>query len=177
MATYDKHYKENNYFGKPYSQLMDFFLSYPKRGKLVDLGAGQGRDSIPLADMGYAVTAVDISMVGLQQIKNSNPNILTIKSNAYEFDISDYDFILLDSMLHFYKRDLNGETRWLKNIFSNMKKNAVFINCLLKSSKSEETLFEIFDEFSGIFDIIENKHIEYPEANCKYHLFVIRKKH
>lgn len=176
MATYDKHYKEHNYFGKPYSELMDFFRKYPNRGKLVDLGAGQGRDSIPLSEMGYDVTAVDISEVGLKQIKYINPSIHTIKTNAYEFDISDYDFILLDSMIHFYMRHIKRESKWLINVFSSMKKNSVFINCLLKSPKSEKILFEIFNEFNHEFDIIENKYIDYPEANCKYHLFVIKKK-
>ena len=46
MATYDKHYQQENYFGNPYPELMSFFRSYPYRGTLADLGAGQGRDSI-----------------------------------------------------------------------------------------------------------------------------------
>ncbi len=30
------------------------------------------------------------------------------------FDVSPYDIILLDSMLHFYSRDLVKETNWVK---------------------------------------------------------------
>ena len=48
---------------------MELFQDYPKRGRLVDPSAGQGRDSIPPAKSGYVVNAVDISKVGSEQIK------------------------------------------------------------------------------------------------------------
>ena len=53
MATYDKYYKKKDYFGSPCKGLIDLFEAYPTRGSLCDLGAGQGRDSIPLQRMGY----------------------------------------------------------------------------------------------------------------------------
>ena len=49
MALYDKYYEKENYFGKPYIYLIDFFEKYHCRGTLCDIGAGQGRDSIPLS--------------------------------------------------------------------------------------------------------------------------------
>ena len=89
MATYNKYYQQENYFGNPYPELMDFFRSYPYRGTLADLGAGQGRDSVPLQRMGYSVTAVDISDVGLNQIKQANQNNTTIQADVYAFEIKD----------------------------------------------------------------------------------------
>lgn len=68
MVTYDKHYREPNYFGDPYPKLLTFFGEYEPKGNVLDLGSGQGRDSIALARMGYTVTGVDISKVGVSQM-------------------------------------------------------------------------------------------------------------
>jgi len=176
MATYDKHYQQENYFGNPYPELMSFFRSYPYRGTLADLGAGQGRDSIALQSMGYSVTAVDISDTGLHQIKQANENITVIQADVYTYDIRDYDFILLDSMLHFYKNGLEKETEWLKSLLNDMKENALLVNCLLKSPKAEKELFKVLSLFEGQLDIISDKYIDYPEANCKYHMLAVLKK-
>ena len=50
-VSYDKQYQTENLFGEPYSE----------RGRLLDLGCGQGRNAIPLAQLGYEVTGMDIS--------------------------------------------------------------------------------------------------------------------
>ncbi len=68
MSSYDKQYKTVDLFGEPYPELIDFFRTYPKRGRLLDLGSGQGRDAIPLAHLGYNVTAIDKSKVGVKQM-------------------------------------------------------------------------------------------------------------
>ena len=72
--SYDKYYQTESLFGEPYPELLDFFSSYPKRGKLLDLGCGQGRDAIPLARMGFEVTAIDSSSVGIAQMKQIAQN-------------------------------------------------------------------------------------------------------
>ncbi|SLM87061.1 hypothetical protein [Vagococcus fluvialis] len=74
MSLYDKYYKEVNYFGNPYPELIKYMKQLPK-GTLIDLGAGQGRDSVPLSRMGFLVTSVDTSLVGLEQIKLEEPKI------------------------------------------------------------------------------------------------------
>lgn len=48
-VTYDKHYETENLFGDPYPELIEFFDKYSRKGNLLDLGCGQGRDAIPLA--------------------------------------------------------------------------------------------------------------------------------
>ena len=45
-TSYDKHNRNENLFGEPYPELIKFFSNYPKRGKLLDLGCGQGRNAI-----------------------------------------------------------------------------------------------------------------------------------
>lgn len=41
MSLYDKYYKEVNYFGNPYPELIKYMKQLPK-GTLIDLEAGQG---------------------------------------------------------------------------------------------------------------------------------------
>lgn len=66
--TYDKYYTTENLFGDTSSELLEFFSSFPEKGKVLDLGCGQGRDAIPLARMGFEVTGIDSSKVGIEQM-------------------------------------------------------------------------------------------------------------
>ena len=176
MVAYDKHYRKNEYFGEPYKALVAFFEQYPSRGKLVDLGAGQGRDALFLAALGYEVDAVDVSSVGLGQIKAKNPLIKTVQADIYKFCVSGYDFVLMDSMLHFYSRDMTRETRLVEKVLEDMSAGAVLVNCLSKSDKAEKTLMGIIEKAQCDFEVIENSYIDYPEGKCEYHLLATRKK-
>jgi len=175
MAAYDKHYTKTEYFGEPYKALVAFFEQYSSRGKLVDLGAGQGRDALFLAALGYEVDAVDVSVVGLEQIKAQNPLIKTVKADIHAFCVSGYDFVLMDSMLHFYRKDMEKERRLVEKVLEDMSIGAVLVNCLSKSGKAEKTLMSIIEAARWNFEIIENSYIDYPEGKCEYHLLAIKK--
>ena len=72
--AYDKYYQSENLFGDPYPELVEFFAKYPQKGKILDLGCGQGRDAIALARLGYSVTGVDSSKVGIDQMIQVSQN-------------------------------------------------------------------------------------------------------
>jgi tellurite methyltransferase len=84
-------------------------------GTVLDLGAGQGRDSIFLAEKGFDVTAVerDHSQVEILETKNAN---LDHKVNVIESDINtfesgqQYDIIVSDMVLHFMSPEEVVET-------------------------------------------------------------------
>ena len=173
MAEYDRYYQEEHYFGKPYAGLLDFFRA-AKRGSVADLGAGQGRDSLALAAMGYTVTAVDVSSVGLAQISAANPGIQTVTGDLHSFAVSGFDYVLLDSMLHFYKRDIETETALVRSLLAQMKPGAVFVNCLLRNKAAEKRLRGILGEFPA--DIMLDTYTDYPEFNATYHLLAARKR-
>jgi len=63
-VAYDDYYKEQNYFGNPYPGLIEFFRNYEPKGTILDLGCGQGRDSLSLGELGYKVIGIDHSNVG-----------------------------------------------------------------------------------------------------------------
>ena len=105
-VTYDKYYQTENLFGEPYPALIDFFAEYPKKGKVLDLGCGQGRDAIQLARLGFEVTGIDNSKVGIKQLNRvantENISLAGIVTDIFKFEgFSEFDFVLLDSMFHF----------------------------------------------------------------------------
>ena len=103
VKTYDEYYQKKNYFGNPYPGLVDFFRTYPVKSTIPDLGCGQGRDSLVLARLGYKVTAIDLSSVGIEQLnqvaKEEDLDIRGQVRDIYDFEISEeYDMVLLDSI-------------------------------------------------------------------------------
>lgn len=66
VAFWDARYAEMPWSSEP-DELLVELVSPLAPGKAVDLGAGTGRNAIWLAHQGWGVTAVDLSVVGLDQ--------------------------------------------------------------------------------------------------------------
>ena len=101
MATVSEHY--NNMLSDVYSWMfggykaaiqknIDFFnknnIKIKGSGIAIDLGAGCGFQSIPLAKAGYSVTAVGIDKKLLNELNKNSDNlpILTIQEDLVKFD-------------------------------------------------------------------------------------------
>jgi len=133
--SYDEYYQTENLFGDPYPVLLKFFAGYPPTSRVLDLGCGQGRDAIALARMGFDVTGIDISTVGIEQMNQlaqiEKLRLKGVVADVYEYDdFGDYDFVLLDSMLHFNVRDRAKETDFLKRIKSHMREGSLLVCCI-----------------------------------------------
>ena len=92
MATVEEHYSKvlgNVYscmfggFDSGIRQNIEFFKKYNINpigsGLAIDLGAGCGFQSIPLAQLGFVVTAIDLDQYLLDELKanfNTLPNLL-----------------------------------------------------------------------------------------------------
>ena len=149
-VPYDKYYKTENLFGQPYPELLAFFAEYAKKGKVLDLGCGQGRDAIPLAQLGFDVTGVDNSKVGIAQMnhiaKTGNLNLKGLVADIFEFDdFAAYDFVLLDSMFHFAKKDRKKETGFLQKILSAIKSGCLLVVCIQDTGKKVDILNQTID--------------------------------
>lgn len=45
-VEYDNYYQTEDLFGAPYPELIAFYASMEKKGRLLDVGCGQGRDAM-----------------------------------------------------------------------------------------------------------------------------------
>ncbi len=173
--SFDKTYDdEPEMFGHPYKELQDYFNNCQIRGNLLDLGCGQGRDSLFLASIGYDVTAVDNSKVGVQQMINQAQSqgfkidgiIDNIKNLKLE---KKFNVILFDMILHGFDDSIQLEL--LQKYSNSLNKDGIlcivypddfkaehFVNML----KTLQSSWNLLDEII-INDIpkIEGEEIDY----------------
>ncbi|QRN86167.1 methyltransferase domain-containing protein [Clostridia bacterium] len=179
-VVYDKHYQNENYFGKPYSGLVDFFSNYEPKCRVLDLGCGQGRDSLVLARMGYQVTGVDISSVGISQMNRTaaleNLAVRGIIGDVYTYRIDEsYDMVLLDSMFHFYTKDRKKEKELLLRILSELKTDGVLCNFMQKGQEREKYYEKILAESGHQLVTIVEGYTEYLEFADAFHMHIVKK--
>jgi 2-polyprenyl-3-methyl-5-hydroxy-6-metoxy-1,4-benzoquinol methylase len=185
--TYDKYYQIENLFGEPYTELIEFFTDYPKKGKVLDLGCGQGRDAIALARLGYSVTGIDNSKVGIEQMnkigQDENLNLVGQVEDIYAFDRSnEFDIVLMDSMFHFAKKDKDKEIGLIKKIVSDIRKGSLVVVCIQDKGDKVRTLNKAIDfekkhkrladkEFKYVFEDKDSGH----KSETNYRMIVIKK--
>lgn len=149
-VNYDKYYKTANLFGAPYAELIDFFAAYPKKGKVLDLGCGQGRDALALARLGYSVTGIDYSRVGIEQMNQvaraENLDLVGLTEDVYAFEeFAAFDIVLLDSMLHFTKQDREKEMGLIRKIISALSPGSLLVICIQDTGNKVDLLNQALD--------------------------------
>lgn len=101
-SPYDKEYlKEKYYWGLQHSSLAEQIVTIIKDTKgrhVIDVGSGEGRDSIYFAKYGFTVDSLEISIPGIEKIKHysklENCTVNTIHANLIGFEFGDfYDVI------------------------------------------------------------------------------------
>lgn len=109
---YDKRYaKKEFYWGKKPSAMCDRIIEIIRpnsqfRPKLLDLGSGEGRNAVYFAKNGFDVTAVDISLPGLEKTKRYVEKV-RVEVKAIHADIityepeNIYDVIFSTGALHY----------------------------------------------------------------------------
>lgn len=189
MTDYDKYYETEDLFGEPYPELIDFFEQYEPKSKLIDLGCGQGRDSISLARLGYNVTGIDSSKVGIDQLnsisKKERLNVTGLLGDIYAFDnYQDFDIVLLDSMFHFEKRDLKRETDLIVKIAKRIDKSGLICICIQDTGKKVRILKDTIDNSGIDFEVLNDSSLTYKyedkesghKSETKYCMYIVRKK-
>lgn len=148
--AYDSHYQTEHLFGDAYPELIEFLREHPLRGKVLDLGCGQGRDALAIARLGYQVTGVDSSRVGIDQMNRAGQaeqlNLVGLVADLYLFDrFAEFDIILLDSMLHFAKKERTKEIALLRRIMTSMRAGSLLIICIQDIGKKVGILNQAMD--------------------------------
>ena len=158
-VDYDKKFKEN--FPKFPAKLdleLKRYLNLVPGKEVLDLGIGQGRNSIPLTELGFNITGVDYSTKCLEICKNTCNKLNLVKSDIRTFDIEKdkYDMILSGYVLHFLHK--NDSYQIIKNIKNNLKNNGIVYISVFSledprfNKPSTSSDFEILDN-----NILHNK--------------------
>ena len=113
---------------------------------VLDLGIGQGRNSIPLAKLGFNVTGVDYSTKSLGICREANSSLNLIQSDIRNFNIEKdkYDLILSTYVLHFFHKD--DSYNIINSIKENLKLNGlVYITVFSKEDPNVNRYLNSFD--------------------------------
>jgi 2-polyprenyl-3-methyl-5-hydroxy-6-metoxy-1,4-benzoquinol methylase len=102
---------------------------------------------LPLARLGFEVTGIDNSKVGIDQMQKTAQqeklNITAMIGDLYEFEhFHDFDYILLDSMFHFLKKDKAKEVGLIQKIRSGIKRGAFICICIPDTDQKVKTLLQ-----------------------------------
>jgi tellurite methyltransferase len=95
--------------GKP-TPLLEKLLIYVQSGIALDLGAGDGRNALYLAQKGFEVTAVDFSATAIEKIQrvaeHCHVSIHSVIADICDFEfVSEYDVIITTFTFHHLKKD------------------------------------------------------------------------
>ncbi len=104
---WDKKFKEKDFYGTgPTSfavECAQFLKNNKKRLKILDLGCGQGRDSIYFYERGFDVTAIDFSGAALTTLENKK--IQVIQQDIRDLSIFEdnvFEVVCSNLVLHFF---------------------------------------------------------------------------
>jgi SAM-dependent methyltransferase len=189
MSRYDEQYQvEENLFGEPYPEFVSFVQAMDLRGNALDLGCGQGRDSLMLAAEGFRVIAVDESKTGVSQMvetaRAQDLNVTGMVGDFYQFEFpEDYDLIVLDSILHF-GRDSAKELDLLDRVFAHTKKGGHVFVFIHKSQAKEKCLKQYVSALVDDWRVVEDRHIDYTyeetqtgfRSESQFNMLVVRKR-
>lgn len=111
-SHYNKIYSENEKTfggGKPEKVVSDI-TKYKSSGSVLDLGAGEGRSSLFLAEHGFDVTAQDISQIGVEKLTNTaQEKGLNIQAEVKDIRTlnpdRNYDVFVCAHVLHHLSRE------------------------------------------------------------------------
>ena len=170
MSTLE-YYNKNalEYFKKTYKADMniqyELFLKYiGKKGKILDLGCGSGRDSLYFKKIGYDVDAIDGSEE-LCKLASKYTNIPVKCMKFNELDMVDYyDGIwACSSLVHINKNEL---IEVLKKVRMALKNNGI-LYVALKNGKGKENIngrYFVYiekEEFEQMINELDFKLIDY----------------
>ncbi len=90
------------------------FMPSVKKLKLLDIGCGEGRDSVFFARNGYDVTAFDLAISGVEKTQRLAEK-LGVKVNVFQADLNEYrltekfDILFSNGVLHYVKPEVRKE--------------------------------------------------------------------
>ncbi|MBU2589620.1 MAG: methyltransferase domain-containing protein [Nanoarchaeota archaeon] len=132
-------------------EIMDDVLKLIQQGKVLELGAGEGNESLFLAEKGFEVTCLDINEKNIKKIQDKaekeNLKIKTIIKDLREFKIEEsFDLIFSIATLHILE-DKEIVLDLIKQMKEHTKTNG--LNLLIVFRDSDPTCEDPEDGYFG----------------------------
>ena len=111
VKSYDEEYnKDELLWGSRRSVVTQKLLDYRKKGSVLDVGVGEGRDILFLAEKGFQVTGVDLSEIAVKKcLKLAKEKGLSVEALVGDFldyyPDNRFDIIISNSTLHLMEKD------------------------------------------------------------------------
>lgn len=113
---------------KPNSFIASKVKSFPRNGKVLCLGEGEGRNAIFLAKRGMEVTAIDASDIGISKLHfralEEGVNVETICADLNDWEVKEQYDVVVASYLHMYKED---RAKLFEKIQDSLKPDGIFV--------------------------------------------------
>lgn len=144
MTKYDIVYKKEKYLrGLQPNDLTNEILKYKSNGKVLDIGCGEGQDSVFLAKNGFELFGIDNSQEAIKNLNKlaskNNVSISSKISNFEDFNFEKkYDIVLAEASLHFLP--LKDRSILIQKIKEHTTKNGINVIGVFdtRTSKSEK---------------------------------------
>lgn len=110
MHDYDTAYAESgDYFGEPSRLLVDHVGLIPEGGRVLDIGVGQGRHAVTLAEKGCRVVGVDPSAVSIEQTRAAaaaaGVDVELHDASVFDLDVEgEFDAVLCFGLMQILSR-------------------------------------------------------------------------
>jgi len=146
----------------PFTKKVYKILKDKQYKKLLDIGCGDGRDTLYFAKKGFHVTAVDFSTSGIEHLQKEKEDLnitcLQGKIQDIQFSENSFDVIYAHLSLHYFDDKIT--TNIFTNLHSILKKNGMI--CIKvkstndklcgKGKKIEENMYLYEDQIRHFFD-------------------------
>ncbi len=136
-------YAISDWIVKPTIFLNQVIKYFPYKGKVLELGCGQGADAIFLASKGYSVEANDFSQTAIDYAIKQTPGSLRNLINYYVFDLNNklyfenkFDVVYSHLSLHFFTEERTKQL--MDEVYTSLKPGGIF-SILLNSISDPET--------------------------------------
>lgn len=182
-TLWDKRYSKRAYvYGKsPAKFLAENYDYLSPESQVLDMGMGEGRNAVFLAQKGHQVTGIDISSVAITKAKNLARELgVKIKAvvgtlNKYRIQDASYDVIIC---FYYVDRALNEKiVKWLKPGGILIYEAHTINELKAKGSKEEDTSYYLKpQELLSMFPGMEILKFEEPMHEAEFRSGIILKK-
>lgn len=112
---------------EPAQILKKFLMHFPHGAKILDIGCGEGRNSIHLSRLGYKVTGVDISQSAINLAKSKESKCVFYCMDALNNKLDEkFDVIIDFGLFHFVPYEYRE--KYVDNIYSMLSNNGIYCN-------------------------------------------------